>query len=189
MTYSHWRTTYTNIVSKTNAQGTISTLAQHSQLLFDLQFSTISLSLPQNINLLTFEPWKDGTILMRFEHILEKDEDVVYSSPVSFNFKDVFHAFNIYDLRETTLAANQWLNDKKRFAFRSEKTTPASTLNVTDVEQLQQMLEPTISNEQSRRKRPKSKMSDVDEDDIENYTITLKPMQIRTFIVTLEWKP
>jgi hypothetical protein len=38
------------------------------------QFSALKTELPAQVNLLTLEPWKDGTILLRLEHILEKTE-------------------------------------------------------------------------------------------------------------------
>ena len=38
--------------------------------------------LPKNIKILTLEPWKDEEILLRLEHLFEKDEDPKYSVPV-----------------------------------------------------------------------------------------------------------
>lgn len=160
----------------------------------------LSLSLPQNVHLLTFEPWKDETILMRFEHILEKNEDIEYASPVTFNFNDVFHSFNIYELRETTLAANQWLSEAKRFKFTPQSSNETqinpeinadNSANLTsDAINLQPSPSPEISESRQKRKRNRhnfARSSASDDDD--DYTITLKPMQIRTFVVTLEWKP
>lgn len=155
----------------------------------------LSLSLPQNVHLLTFEPWKDETILMRFEHILEKYEDIEYASAVTFNFNDVFRSFNIYELRETTLAGNQWLNEAKRFKFRpqsSNETTEENEINTvspsikTDDTNISK-ISPTPEVSESRQKRKRNRNNVADDDD--NYTITLNPMQIRTFVVTLEWKP
>lgn len=84
----------------------------------------MSLSLPQNINLLTFEPWTENTVLVRFEHILERDEDpAAYSKPVTFNLRDAFAALHIAEVHETTLAANQWIEEAVRFSFK-EETTP-----------------------------------------------------------------
>lgn len=79
-------------------------------------------SLPQNVNLLTFEPWTDGSILVRFEHLLERNEDPAsYSKAVTFNLMDIFPGH--YEARETTLAANQWLNEAKRFTFKEDQAT------------------------------------------------------------------
>lgn len=92
----------------------------------------MSLSLPQNINLLTFEPWKDNTLLVRFEHILERDEDpTAYSKPVTFNLRDVFAGLHIAEVRETTLAANQWIEEAVRFSFK-EETIPTEYIKANN---------------------------------------------------------
>ncbi|XP_075149649.1 lysosomal alpha-mannosidase II isoform X2 [Haematobia irritans] len=80
-------------------------------------FTGLSLNLPKNIHLLTFEPWHDHEILVRFEHILEKDEDPKYSKFVQFNVKNVFQGFGISDIRETTLDGNAWLDENLRMEF------------------------------------------------------------------------
>lgn len=66
---------------------------------------------------MTFEPWHDNEILIRFEHILERSEDPKYSQTVQFNLKDVLRGFNIMDIRETTLDGNAWLGDRQRMQF------------------------------------------------------------------------
>ncbi|GIY50003.1 lysosomal alpha-mannosidase, partial [Caerostris extrusa] len=43
--------------------------------------------LPPNVHLLTLEPWKKGTVLIRLEHIYEYDEDSVLSKPVDVSLK------------------------------------------------------------------------------------------------------
>lgn len=154
----------------------------------------LSLSLPQNVHLLTFEPWKDGTILIRFEHILERDEDLEYSNPVTFNFFDVFHSFNVYELRELTLAANQWLSETQRMTFTAESKNKSSSdedlplgrsISIVNENEAGPALE-VSKHQQKRNRNHLGRRSEVDDDD---FTITLKPMQIRTFVVTLEWKP
>lgn len=87
------------------------------------------------------EPWtSDSSILVRFEHIFAISEDPNLSKNVQFNLKEVFHNFDISTIRETTLAANQWLNESRRFEFKEEiiqkytKTERANnndTFNVT----------------------------------------------------------
>lgn len=75
------------------------------------------MSLPKNIHLLTLEPWHENEILVRFEHILEKDEDPEYSKFVQFNLMDVLHGFRITNVRETTLDGNAWLDENRRMEF------------------------------------------------------------------------
>lgn len=93
----------------------------------------MSLSLPQNVNLLTFEPWKDNSVLVRFEHILEREEDpAAYSKPVTFNLRDAFAGLHIAEVRETTLAANQWIEEAVRFNFK-EETIPTEYIKVNNL--------------------------------------------------------
>ncbi|XP_055923548.1 lysosomal alpha-mannosidase isoform X2 [Eupeodes corollae] len=97
--YNQWRMNYTNI------------------------FSGLTLSLPQNINLMTFEPWHQNEILIRFEHILEKDEDPEYSKPVTFYLKDIFRQLDLVNIQETTLDGNQWLAESRRMQFQTDPET------------------------------------------------------------------
>lgn len=66
---------------------------------------------------MSFEPWHENEVLVRFEHILEKDEDPEYSKAVQFNVQSVLSSLKIADIRETTLAANAWLGDNQRMEF------------------------------------------------------------------------
>ncbi|XP_062127967.1 lysosomal alpha-mannosidase isoform X3 [Drosophila sulfurigaster albostrigata] len=84
---------------------------------FTNSYTGISSTLPKSAHLLTLEPWHDNELLVRFEHILEKDEDSNYSKYVQFNVKDVLGGFKIVDMRETTLDGNAWLDEHRRFEF------------------------------------------------------------------------
>lgn len=108
---------------------------------------------------MTFEPWKDGSFLIRFEHILEKDEDPELSKPTRFNLMDVFPGYDI-ELAEVTLSGNQWIEDMKRLHFKQEE---ADDFEETD-----------NYDKISKLKR-----------DLFDLEISLTPMQIRTFIMTL----
>lgn len=121
----------------------------------------MALSLPRHVHLLTLEPWKDGDVLIRFEHLLELNEDVELAHPVSFNLNAVLHNFEILDVRETTLAANQWLNEATRLKFHYDIDPKTASV-------------------------PKKESTNYSDDP---YLVTLNPMQIRTFILKLEWKP
>lgn len=104
---------------------------------------------------MTFEPWKDGSFLIRFEHILEKDEDPLLSAPTRFNLSDVFPGYDI-DLREVTLSANQWKEDYQRLHFRQESSD---------------FLDHVLT-EKQRLEAAETE-------------ITLNPMEIKTFIMSL----
>lgn len=140
------------------------------------QFSGLSLSLPQNVHLLTFEPWKSNSILIRFEHILEKGEDDHYSQPATFNIEDVFRGLNIASVRETTLSANQWLDEAKRLNF----TNKIENSNSFGTEQKESE---RISSAKQFKNHHHRSFESNDDDDL---TITLNPMEIRTFIIELE---
>lgn len=116
----------------------------------------MGVALPQNVYLMSFEPWKEGSFLIRFEHLLEKSEDPLLSKPVRFNLLDVFPGYDI-DIQEVTLAANQWIGDYKRFHFNQE------TADFLDY------VEPKIE-----------KATEV-----EDLEISLNPMDIKTFIMTM----
>lgn len=116
------------------------------------------MSLPQNVYFMTFEPWKDGTFLIRFEHLLEKNEDLELSKPVRFNLTDVFPGYEI-ELKEVILSANQFIEDLHRLHFKSE-TGEFSSVNdaIKDAEKIKA---------------------------IADMEILLNPMEIRTFVMTL----
>ncbi|XP_014218055.1 lysosomal alpha-mannosidase isoform X2 [Copidosoma floridanum] len=110
--------------------------------------------LPRNVQILTLEPWKDGEVLLRLEHIFEKDETRAYSIPAQVDLKNIFSGFTVQSVQETTLGANKWAKDKKRLDWQ---------LEVDDV----------VDNE-------------VTENTLDaSYVVTLKPMEIRTFVVKL----
>lgn len=101
----------------------VCSLSSNKLTLTLLQFSGLTLSLPQNINLMTFEPWHQNEILVRFEHILEKDEDPEYSKPVTFYLKDILRQLDIVNIQETTLDGNQWLAESRRMQFQIDPET------------------------------------------------------------------
>ncbi|XP_059552472.1 lysosomal alpha-mannosidase isoform X1 [Myotis daubentonii] len=73
------------------------------------QFSGLRRELPPNVHLLTLARWGREMLLLRLEHQFALGEDMVgnLSSPVTLDLRDLFSAFTITDLKETTLAANQ----------------------------------------------------------------------------------
>lgn len=110
-------------------------------------------------------------------------------------------------IRETTLAANQWLDEAKRFKFKAETSKPVETkfnpnriykreangakrnVQVLDEDERSEndFLQPEVSKPRDRvRTYQKSLRSVLDDDDV---IITLNPMEIRTFVVSLEYKP
>lgn len=95
---------------------------------------------------------------MRFEHIFANDEDQKYSQSVSFDVRKIFDQMGfIVSMNETTLAANQWLDQSKRLKFT------AST---------------SVDNGVSHTEFNENTCNDVS-----NLTIFLNPMEIRSFVI------
>ena len=120
------------------------------------QFSGLRRELPPSVRLLTLARWGPETLLLRLEHQFAVGEDSGrnLSSPVTLDLTNLFSAFTITNLRETTLAANQLL----AYASRLQWTTDTG---------------PTPHPSPSR---PVSA------------TITLQPMEIRTFLASVQWE-
>lgn len=125
---------------------------------FPLQFSAIGAELPANIFLMSFEPWKEKSFLIRFEHIMDKDEDPQQLSlPVSFNVSYIFPGN--FTFAEVSLGANQFIENVSRLRFRREGTVRRT--------------EGKIMEKQAERQ--------VDGAEL---IITMNPMEIRTFIMS-----
>ncbi|XP_038060793.1 lysosomal alpha-mannosidase-like [Patiria miniata] len=124
---------------------------------FNTMKSMVSRSLPSNVHLLTLESWTNGNILIRAENQFAIDEDPVLSQKVKFQLKGLFEPFVITNLEEMTLSANEPLADEKRLQW-----------NVTDSPS------PTP---------PAVKPVPVPPSTL---TVSLNPMEIRTFIATVK---
>lgn len=111
---------------------------------------------------MTYEPWTDNSFLVRFEHIMEKNEDSDLSLPITFDLSQVFNQHN-FEFSETNLAGNQWIDHMDRLQFKKIGDT-SKTLK--------------------KAKKSLSKHEDV----LTDTQITLHPMQIRTFVMKLSSK-
>ncbi|XP_045462132.1 lysosomal alpha-mannosidase isoform X1 [Harmonia axyridis] len=120
---------------------------------FAMNYSGLRKSLPKNVQILTLEPWIGTSLLLRLEHVLEKDEDSTLSQPAIVNLKALFTPFEVTSIRETTLGANQWLSENSRLQFATE-----------DV---------------NFERNPRYIVVNAEDE----FEIRLNPMQIRTFIV------
>ncbi|XP_046734865.1 lysosomal alpha-mannosidase isoform X3 [Diprion similis] len=129
---------------------------------YRMQGSGLTKQLPPNVRILSLEPWKDGGLLFRLEHMFEIGEDTRYSHPVEINIKDLFLPFTVKNARETTLGGNQWLNESERLRWVSD------------------------SNEVHRERE---NVRDADAGSIhvsdEAINILLHPMEIRTFVIEI----
>nr|CAD7581285.1 unnamed protein product [Timema californicum] len=119
---------------------------------FVFQFSGLSVSLPDNVNLLTLEPWADKQLLVRLEHILEKNEDSDLSQEVNIDLQRMLSTATVLSFYETTIDGNTRLQEVDRLQWY-----------ITDT-----------------RERGSPDRHTY------NFTVTLSPMQIRTFLVQLQ---
>lgn len=103
------------------------------------------------------EPWSSDSFLIRFEHIMDKDDDPEMSKPATFSLAQIFPGD--FEFSEVTLAANQKIEEISRLQF---KTEGAAAVNVAALQQ-----------KQSERARALTDLS-----------VTLNPMEIRTFIMS-----
>ncbi|XP_051024475.1 lysosomal alpha-mannosidase-like [Acomys russatus] len=127
----------------------------YSQAALKPQFSGLLQDLPPQVHLLTLARWAPKMVLLRLEHQFAVGEDSGQnlSSPVTLNLQNLFRAFTITHLQETTLAANQPLSKASRLKWRTE-TGPVSNPAPSK-------LDPT--------------------------SVTLQPMEIRTFLASVQW--
>ena len=77
---------------------------------FKLSTGFLRDSLPDNIHILTLEPWKENQILLRLEHQFDIDEDPRLSLPVKVNIRKLLNPdtvpYTIKDIKEVALGAN-----------------------------------------------------------------------------------
>ncbi|KAJ1527978.1 hypothetical protein ONE63_007908 [Megalurothrips usitatus] len=90
------------------------------QKTYNMEFSGLKKSLPHNVHVLTLEPWKGKSLLLRLEHFVERGEDHELSKVATVNVQDMLSPFKILRVRETTLAANHWLKDSQRLKWKVE---------------------------------------------------------------------
>lgn len=76
--------------------------------------------MPENVHILTLEPWSKGSILLRLEHYFQKTDDPEnLSKSVTFDIENLFVGITIKSIKEVTLAANQWKNKSERLEWKS----------------------------------------------------------------------
>ncbi|XP_055327446.1 LOW QUALITY PROTEIN: lysosomal alpha-mannosidase-like [Paramacrobiotus metropolitanus] len=115
-------------------------------------YSAVSVSLPDNIHLLSLEQWKGSSLLIRLEHIFEPDEDPVLSQPATVDLQNIVRDMKITAVQEMTIDGNIPLDSVHR-------------LNWNKVDERQPKV-PEVGNFEK---------TDA------STTVTLKAMEIRTF--------
>ncbi|KAK7789693.1 hypothetical protein R5R35_011514 [Gryllus longicercus] len=127
---------------------------------YRMEFDGVKMPLPANVHLLTLEPWKGRSLLVRLEHILEKGEDPKLSKSVTVSLKNLFAPFEIVSARETMLGANEWKKDSSRLQWKTESNS--------------------IDRHEDTHQGSLNHAEDI-------LSVTLEPMQIRTFVVEVKY--
>ncbi|XP_030751009.1 lysosomal alpha-mannosidase-like [Sitophilus oryzae] len=146
-----------------------------------MEYSGLRKALPKNVQILTLEPWKDSTFLLRLEHLFDYDEDSVLSQSALVNLTDLFTGFEIVSLEETTLGANQWLKDSDRLKFKTN-----STLEQLFYEDYNTNIEYATVVKKAWIEGSKTKPQPTLKDNLDELEISLNPSDIRTFIIGIK---
>ncbi|XP_035231456.1 lysosomal alpha-mannosidase-like isoform X2 [Stegodyphus dumicola] len=138
------------------------------------EFRALKRRLPQNIHVLTLERLDDHRILLRLEHFHEKDDDPNLSESVTVSLNNLFRPFKVIYYEETTLSANKYL-------YETEKLNWAIANGEDNGYEYS-------SNHLHRVLQADSNESFSMQDGEEGHLIiTLKPMEIRTFILKVDY--
>lgn len=129
--------------------------------------------MPDNVHLLTFEPWKDGTLLLRLEHYLQKTDDPLdLSKSVTVDLEEILPNLSIESVKETTLAANQWKDEANRLKWKFTDTMVNDFNQNYPRQNIQNKQSPTNGDEKILKTTKKTE-------------VTLSPMEIKTFVIKL----
>lgn len=133
---------------------------------YKMSYSSVNPNvLPKNVHLLTMEEWTGNgrdSVLIRVENFFDAHEDPEYSKPVTFSLKDLLADFDIVDAEEVTLGANLNRDKLQRLEWRVKQDNN---------------IEASSEEEGDYVKLDKATLD-----------VSLNPMEIRTFIISLRAK-
>nr|AYV89059.1 saliva protein-5 [Tetranychus truncatus] len=120
-------------------------------------YSFLQRALPPNVHLLTLEHLNLNNWLVRLEHFYQSNEDPDgLSKSVRIDFRGLFNTKSIHGVKETIITATQYHSEARRLTWKTKDS------------QLTREIETEIGNE------------------VHDFVVTLKPMQIRTFLLRLD---
>ncbi|GIY02877.1 lysosomal alpha-mannosidase [Caerostris extrusa] len=142
-------------------------------------FRGLKRRLPHNVHLLTLERLDEADkVLLRLEHFYEVADEPPRTVTVSLNY--LFRPFRVIYYQETTLSANKYLYEAESLRWKSvsevENADFENELGTTARNDLTDVME-SGANE----------ASPINESEEDHLRITLKPMQIRTFILKVDY--
>ena len=122
-------------------------------------FSGLAENLPENVNIITLEEklgMEGQALLIRLEHTFAPDEDEELSKPVELKLMEIFADIEFVEAVELTLGGNMALENMERLHWNTEG----------------------MDNDQHEATHPMAT-------DFDGNSVTLEPMQIRTFKLDL----
>uniref|UniRef100_A0A1X7VKL5 Alpha-mannosidase n=1 Tax=Amphimedon queenslandica TaxID=400682 RepID=A0A1X7VKL5_AMPQE len=86
---------------------------------YNLMYNGLSIPLPDNVHLLTLEHLDQSTILLRLDHQFESTDPEKWSTTANVKLKDLFVAFEIKEVTELGLGGNLALSDIKKLQWQT----------------------------------------------------------------------
>ncbi|KAK3086623.1 hypothetical protein FSP39_021156 [Pinctada imbricata] len=172
------------VLSFTNSQMKQSEWSKH----FRTQWSALGTKIPRNVHILTLEHLKQQIssdtfqqqILLRLEHIYEKGEGGQLSNPAKVELRDLLRGYEVLSATELTLGANFKTSDLNRLPWKYKSDSDENNLKFIpyDENNLFKILKgKTILN----------RLLKVDDNHLsDNLVVTLNPMEIKTFHITVK---
>ncbi|XP_029840933.2 lysosomal alpha-mannosidase [Ixodes scapularis] len=144
----------------------------------EVPISTVSgldCPLPANVHLLSLEPVREDQFILRLEHLYPGVLDEELRRPATVSLKHLFKAYVVTNVEETVLSANQFLRGSKRLRF---DTLDSVSTSVPEVD---------MSGAATNGTGGGGDDGSAETDDIDSrlFTVTLRPADIRTFLVTV----
>lgn len=154
----------------------------------DLLTSPLGMDLPENIQLVSLERMHsedDGQLLVRLGHQFAVGEDEQLSQPVTIDLYKLLQKFSPIQMEEMTLSANQlksvqmankikWQESKaeEQDIMNNEKNDPLKIIDIFE--------DDTSKSSRSLRASEGKSLAST------TYEVTLHPMEIKTFIVSVK---
>ena len=132
-------------------------------------FSMVSRQLPPNVKLVTltsnYASFHDGQWLLRLSHLYEAGEHPTLAQPVTVDLSEIFSqaGLTIASAHETTLTANAPLSEGQQ--KRNWNSKPRTPQQLTELEK-------------------RAELSFEDKVPFDYPILTLRPMEVRTFLAT-----
>ncbi|XP_077290663.1 lysosomal alpha-mannosidase-like [Arctopsyche grandis] len=150
-------------------------------------YGGIIAKLPDNVHLLTLEPWKEGSILLRLEHYFQKTDDPNnLSKSVTVDLEEFLSGFTISSIKEVTLPANQFSNEAKRLNWKSSEII-AENFNEIYNKQCSSNRNSVnycmLDSKRAFTHMIRNQSSNIDSRNTKEIRITLNAMEIKSFVI------